>query len=134
MDCPTRQESEEILMPYISDEEKKRIVYSQITPGQLNYLYTQAIIKAWVRAPCYATIAALAKDVGRPSCEFQTPELVALTQRPHPVTVDTLSEQTALFLAFLEFYRRVGQHYENFKMIHNGDVYYGVPFVDGKEP
>lgn len=84
-------------MPYI-DPERREILRNDPTkaetPGDTNFLETDAMLKTWNTSPSYTTLDGLGHNVG-----FTTEQL-----------------------AFLEFYIRVGRSYENEAINKNGDL------------
>lgn len=112
-------------MPYLETEDKTRLQKdwrSVSTEGDLNFLITEGIKKAWAQNPRYATIHFLKKDL------VINPEKSELLARlfhgvKHP-DITRSDVYTAAALAFDEFYRRVASVYESEKMITNGDVYH----------
>jgi len=96
-------------VPYISESIKKKLEDSSYLvnhPGEMNYLESMKMLKTWTNNRQYATIHELASSMLKS----------LLGKRP-------TDEQTAHFVAFLEFYRRIATPYENIKADSNGDLY-----------
>lgn len=103
-------------MPYIKQSEREHVDKGgEInTAGQLNYVYYKAMLKFWNVRESYQTIhdiykAVTEKDYGYFGF-FSTPQF----------TVG--DNDTAMELAFKEFYRRIVIPYETKKMHLNGDI------------
>jgi len=87
--------------------------------GAMNFLYSEAILKVWNANPKYETIHKLRDAVNFHS---HIPQIAEVTKVLDNSGVDTADSAVALELAFLEFYLRVGQHYEREKRDESGDL------------
>ncbi len=104
-------------MPYVSQEQ--RTANEIVDEGTLNYFITKVILDVWSKAPKYATIHMLRKElVTDPKNSRFIKELRG--KAAHAFTVADI--HTAAALAFNEFYRRVGVTYEESKIKANGDL------------
>ena len=115
-------------MPYITKNLKEKINdinYSPNSLGELNYLYTLAMIKAWKENPRYDTIHWLKASVICPDLNNYVHEIYSKLKY---LNIPDISSSVARELAFLEFYRRIGSHYESNKALENGDVYHSSLF------
>lgn len=109
-------------MPYLSPKriEELKGAWKDLTPGDLNYLFTELLIKKWRENPRYATIHALRTASVHPEVDNDFWDLRA-TFIEHGLSVVDI--RIASDLAFMEFYRRVASEYEDKKAVDNGDVY-----------
>lgn len=111
-------------MPYLDEARKTFIGLSPewaTKPGDMNWLFTLAIIKVWERCPRYKTIHYLRK-----ACYYEPStitEICVVEQRLLHSEADGLDIKVARELAFNEFMRRIGNKYEDQKIKKNGDVY-----------
>ncbi len=111
-------------MPYLEESRKEFILNNPAKPhneGDMNYLFTLAIIRVWEQTPRYKTIHNLRK-----AC-YHEPQSIAhiytIECRLLALNVDRLDIKIARELAFNEFMRRIGSVYEEEKRVANGDVY-----------
>ncbi len=111
-------------MPYLTEERKKFI---DMNPGKakeegdMNYLFTLGIIRAWEKVPRYKTIHHLRK-----ACFYDSSSIVevyAIEQRFKVLNVHPVDINIAKELAFGEFMERIGNEYERMARKRNGDVY-----------
>lgn len=109
-------------MPYLKPGRIKELMLEKKranTDGDYNYLYTRQYLKYFIANPSYASIAKIAKSAitGR-SIEGveQLEDLLTLLGIP------LLDRQAARFLAYVEFYARIGRRYEDQCIVQNGDL------------
>lgn len=111
-------------MPYLDDERKKFVdeQRSKATKeGDCNYLFTLALISAWIKKPGYATLHNFRKACFYdPSVQH---EVWVIEQDLKEYNVSPVDIKIAKEMAFNEFMRRVGNKYEDKKIAENGDVY-----------
>ncbi len=122
-------------MPYLKQESKDALAKDPgmaKNEGDFNYLFTRAMIAFWMKKDNqrYQTIHNLKKASLQPSTVEEVMEVESLlTIKSVPME----DRKAARELAFAEFYRRVGQVYEDQKISENGDVYDNVPFATVKK-
>lgn len=109
-------------MPYLKLGRKKELMTEPkraSTDGDFNYLYTRAYLKTFTANPSYATIALIAKTsmTGRGIKEVEDLDWDLRTR-----FVPDLDVQTARFVAYVEFYARIGRLYEQYCITANGDL------------
>lgn len=112
-------------MPYLTSERKEALkgAWKDLTPGDLNYLFTELMIQKWLEKPSYSKIHELKQATYQMACDDQFWDLRATLMEHGISEVDI---RVAAELAFLEFYRRAASDYEDFKASQNGDVYEDV--------
>ena len=99
--------------------------------GDLNFCYSSVYKALWIKTQSYATIE-LITAIG---LSHETPQFIKeldLVFKKRSFTETQLVR--AKFLALGEFMRRVGDSYEDAKIVENGDMYTHVPYADVKEP
>jgi len=108
-------------MPYIHPSEQYAIEQGAqpTTVGQLNWLITKELIKRWKVQPRYTTAHALCHAF---VMEPKNNDFLKALSR-HNAHFTWMDVQTAAYMAFQEFYRRVVARYEQQKAKENGDVY-----------
>lgn len=109
-------------MPYLFQERLdalKRGERSKLNAGDWNALFTLIIIDIWNNDPRYTTIHDLKKAFNDPKHPF----ISELHEELINLGISSSDINAAKELAFMEFYRRVGGAYENFKSVQNGDIY-----------
>lgn len=110
-------------MPYLTKEDKARLDTNPMDArnvGDYNYLFTLAFIAVWKKLPKYTTIHELRRASVNPGL---IQEVVDVESCLTALGVSFEDRQAARYLAFLEFYRRIGSRYEDTKIAENGDVY-----------
>ena len=114
-------------MPYITQDARKIIDENPSaakTYGEYVYLYAKAFIKVWAkRGFSFKTLFEIKKESFKPFTFDEVLELeTILSQNGVPAEDRAISR----FMAYDEFYRRVGADYENKKIHDNGDVFSGI--------
>lgn len=105
-------------MPYIENSRRDRIklgLESPFTAGDLNYLYTLNMLAELRKNLEYATFDRILGKVLNSAPAYHIPNL---PDHLYPWEVRKRAE----WLAFLEFYRRVGIYYEDLCIEKNGDL------------
>jgi len=113
-------------MPYLTPDQKaelKEKPYLAKDFGDYNYLFTVAILTVWNAMPRYETIHKLAQATDNFFMPmFSLPEIDAVAKLLQGLGVPDTTTLKAAQLAFLEFYIRIGQHYEREKRDEQGDL------------
>lgn len=113
-------------MPYI-DKERREILdagdYRCMTHGDLNYVMSSWIKAQWDNKNAYKTVHEIKKIVENPDFDKGLSELVDKIRSVN-FSISRADIDTALGLAFMEFYRCVVSGYEESKKEENGDVWY----------
>ncbi len=122
-------------MPYGGEEKEEQIkkdVEKVVTVGDMNFAYTvHIIIPRWMREQRYKTIHEI-RAVRSGKTSDQVCRMVDYQLRHKGFTQTDV--ETARANAYDEFWRRVGQFYEDGCIQKNGDVYLNVPYADKKYP
>lgn len=109
-------------MPYLQFGRKKELdtePQRANTPGDFNYLFTKAYLKAFIAKPRYETIA----QIKRASVFTNSlGEVQKVQDLLCGLGVSNLDLNVARELAFVEFYRRIGSGYETHARVENGDL------------
>jgi hypothetical protein len=109
-------------VPYIDQAARARLnsnIKGITTPGELNYVITIAILRAFKAHPKYETIHQLKQDF---VVEARHNEFLKKLVSFLAADFTTADVMTAAALAFDEFYRRVASKYEDSKIASQGDV------------
>lgn len=109
-------------MPYLKPDIKKLLdldIMQAKNHGDYNYLFTIAYLKEFFKEPRYNTIAEIKIGSIHP---LQLESINKVEMALIELGVTLIDRQVARELAFLEFYRRVGVHYEEFAVEKNGDL------------
>lgn len=120
-------------MPYsgkVKEEQIKKSVEAVVTVGDLNLAYTvHVIIPMWMKEQRYSTIHAIRKVLmGEQNDEVRGLVDYQISKKGFKIQDIRIARMNA----YDEFWRRVGQYYEDSAIEKNGDVYAGVPFADKK--
>lgn len=110
-------------MPYLNSERReylKGVWNKEITGGDINYLFTELLIRKWMANPCYQTIHDLKRATVVMAGDDDFWELRATLLEHGVADVDI---RVAAELAYNEFQRRIVADYEDAKAASNGDVY-----------
>lgn len=117
-------------MPYCGkkkEEEIKKDVDKVVTVGDMNLAYTvHVIIPRWIRERRYSTIHTIRKILTAREND-QVCRMIDYRLKQKGFTIQDI--ETARFNAYDEFWRRVGQNYEDEAMRKNGDVYDNIPYA-----
>lgn len=117
-------------MPYCGKEKEEQIkkdVEKVVTVGDMNLAYTvHIIIPMWIKEQQYKTIHAI-RAVLSGKTNDQVCRMIDYQLRHKGFTQTDV--ETARSNAYDEFWRRVGQFYEDECIRKNGDVYKDVPYA-----
>ncbi len=106
-----------------------------VTVGDMNLAYTvHVIIPRWIREQRYSTIHTIRKILtGRENDQVCRMIDYQLKQKGSTTGFTIQDIETARLNAYDEFWRRVGQFYEDAAIKKNGDVYRGIPYADDRK-
>lgn len=121
-------------MPYVDKEARPLLLKDPNkvrNVGDLNFLYSNIYKALWIKEKGYKTIEFIcAIGLSHETPQF-IKELDVIFQRRGFKETQLVR---AKFLAFYEFMRRVGDYYEDGKIIQNGDVYGDIEEATVKIP